>query len=346
MIRLPDFKMTCLQYDIAILDPPWAVRCLAEPYAQILVARRGGLWFDCPGLLPHPIYVAEGGMMVTVGGGTQVWRSGSDTPLSASMASFPTVPLGQFQRNPADAHKTELLIGRSPRGANLLIPAFPRVFYLSPLETETQQRMCTMLDLIDAEAHGSDDLLEREGVISRAAEIMTIVLARYVKTKLADNNPNWPQMATDEHVMRALRLMEAHPERNWTVENLASGIGMGRSAFALRFKSLVCDTPMSWLLRKRMDLASAAIRDGRRSIMAIANSIGYSSESAFIKAFCRYFGRTPGEYRAAVNGRPETGAARPEGEESAVPASALPRRVRAARDDRAKHTLGHARSEH
>src|ERR1700753_2478148 len=129
MIRLPDFKMTGLQYDIAVLDPPWAVRCLAEPYAQLLVVRRGSIWFDSPGLLSHPIYVAEGGMMVTVGGGTQFWRSGPEAPVGERMADFPTVPLGKYQRNPDDEHKTELLIGRSPRGGNLLIPAFPQVFY-------------------------------------------------------------------------------------------------------------------------------------------------------------------------------------------------------------------------
>jgi AraC-like DNA-binding protein len=213
------------------------------------------------------------------------------------------VPLGEFQRDPRDARKTELLIGRSPRGGNLLIPAFPRAFYLPPFEKETRQRMNVMLDIIDAEAHGSSDLIERDGVISRAAEIMTIALARYVKNELAQHNPNWPEMATDEQVMRAMRLIETHPSRNWTVESLAAEIGLGRSAFAQRFRMLVGDTPMNCLLRTRMQLASAAVRDGRRSIAAIANSVGYLSEPAFIKAFRRYFGLAPGGYRASLNGR-------------------------------------------
>jgi AraC-like DNA-binding protein len=301
MTRLPDFRMTDLHYDVAVLEPPWTVRCLAEPYAQFLLVRRGSCWIDCPSFLPYPFYVAEGGMMVTVGGGTQLWRSGLDAEADG-MLNFPTVPLGSFQRDPGDTHKTEILIGRSPRGGNLLVPAFPRAFYLSPQETETHQRMSTMLDLIDSEVHGSSDLIERDGVISRAAEIMTIVLARYVKAKLAQNSPNWPEVATDEQVMRALRLIETHPARGWTVESLASEIGMGRSAFAVRFKSLVGDTPMNCLLRTRMQLASAAIRDGRRSVTAIANSVGYLSEPAFIKAFRRYFGLTPGSYRASAIG--------------------------------------------
>src|SRR5262245_55779050 len=123
MTRLPDFRMSRCEYDVAVLGSPWAVRCVAEPYAQFLLVRRGGCWIDCPSFLPHSFYVAEGGMMVTVGGGVQLWRSGSDTPLEGCLEGFPTTPLGEFQRDPRDAQKTELLIGRSPRGGNLLIPA-------------------------------------------------------------------------------------------------------------------------------------------------------------------------------------------------------------------------------
>lgn len=303
MTRLPEVRMSGLCYDIAILEPPWGLRCRAEEFAQIVIVRRGSCWFECPTFSPHPFYVAEGGIIVTVGGGMQIWRSASDTPVGEDAAGFPSVPFGRFQRDPADARKTELLIGRSPRSANLLIPAFPRAFYVSPAEHETVGRIQAMMDLIDLEAHGGEDLIERDGVISRAAEIMTIVLARYVKRQLAQENPHWPEMATDVQVMRALQLIETRPAKNWTVESLAAEIGMGRSAFAVRFKTLVGDTPMSCLTRCRMQLASAAIRDGKRSVAAIANSIGYLSEPAFIKAFRRYFGMTPGRYRATVTGR-------------------------------------------
>jgi AraC-like DNA-binding protein len=307
MTRLPDFRMSRLEYHVALLEAPWAVRCFSDPYAQFLLVRRGGGWVDCPALQPHPFFVAEGGMLVTVGGGTQVWRSSLETPVCEVANGFPTVPLGEFFRDPRDAGKTEVLIGRSPRGGNLLIPAFPRAFYLSPNEKATRQRMDVMLEIIDEEAHGSDDLVEREGVISRAAEIMTIALARYVKDKLAQDNPNWPEMAADEQVMRAMRLIETHPARNWTVESLAAEVGLGRSAFAERFRALVGDTPMNWLLRTRMQLAAAAVRDGKRSMTAVANSVGYQSEPAFIKAFRRHFGQTPGNYRASVTGRHANG---------------------------------------
>jgi AraC-like DNA-binding protein len=171
---------------------------------------------------------------------------------------------------------------------------------------------------------------------------MTIVLARYVKRHLSQENPNWPEIATDAQVMRALQLIESRPARNWTVESLACEVGMGRSAFAERFKALVGDTPMNCLTRSRMQLASAAIRDGKRSVSAIANSIGYLSEPAFIKAFRRHFGMTPGRYRATVTGRyaapdrPEPPGAAPAVEPTA-PAKDTARPVRRAHDDGVYH---------
>src|SRR5690606_33154472 len=74
-------------------------------------------------------------------------------------------------------------------------------------------------------------------------------------------------------------------------------------AHAERFRPAVGDTPRNCPTRRPMHLASAAIRDGKRSIAAIASSIGYLSEPAFIKAFRRHFGMTPGRYRATVMGR-------------------------------------------
>ena len=134
MTRLPEVRMNNLAYDVSVIEPPWAVRCPAKDYAQIVIVRRGGCWFECPTFLPHPFFVAEGGMIVTVGGGTQIWRSASEIAVDESTGNFPTVPLGSFHRDAADTRKTELLIGRSPRGTNLLIPAFPHAFYVSPSE--------------------------------------------------------------------------------------------------------------------------------------------------------------------------------------------------------------------
>ena len=303
MNSLPEIRMPNVNYGMAVFKGPWYRKFSAKDIAQFVIVRQGGCWFECPEFMPGSIFVPEGGIIGTVGGAVQIWRDTQTTPVGDQTSSFDPIPLEKFEESRAQGCDTKLLIGTGARSSNILLPAFPTVFYISPMETETVTRLNAMLSLIEMEAHGGDDLIERDGVVQRAAEIMTIFLARFVKQQLSKQNPRWPEMATDVHVMRALNMIETEPEKRWTVESLASEVGMGRSAFAVRFREMVGDTPVNCLTRARMRIASGAIRDGKRSIAAIAESIGYQSEPAFIKAYARHFGLTPGRYRDMITGR-------------------------------------------
>ena len=111
---------------------------------------------------------------------------------------------------------------------------------------------------------------------------------------------NWLAGLTDRYVTRALALMNAQPGKNWTVQTLASAVGLGRSAFAERFGRLVGEGPAAFLLKVRMRKAAALIREGRLSLKEIASAVGYRSEAAFNRAFARQTGETPGRYRTRV----------------------------------------------
>jgi AraC-like DNA-binding protein len=85
-----------------------------------------------------------------------------------------------------------------------------------------------------------------------------------------------------------------HP---WTVAELASAAGMSRSAFALRFKEQVGESPLEYLTRWRMHQASRLLRNGESKLLEVAKLVGYDSDGAFNKAFRRGVGVTPGEFR-------------------------------------------------
>ena len=78
---------------------------------------------------------------------------------------------------------------------------------------------------------------------------------------------------------------------------MADEAGMSRSAFAARFTSLVGEPAMRWVLRWRMNLAAAALRDPRVTVASLASDVGYESEAAFARAFKRVLGYGPGEAR-------------------------------------------------
>ena len=87
----------------------------------------------------------------------------------------------------------------------------------------------------------------------------------------------------------------------WTVGDLASAAGMSRSAFALRFKEVVGETPLDYLTRWRVYRATVLLREGDRKLSEIAKAVGYDSDASFNKTFKRIVGITPGEYRRAAD---------------------------------------------
>ncbi|MBC6462229.1 helix-turn-helix transcriptional regulator [Actinomadura sp. HBU206391] len=91
--------------------------------------------------------------------------------------------------------------------------------------------------------------------------------------------------------------MHQRASHRWTVGELAMAVGMSRSTFALRFKTLVGLPPLDYLLRWRVRAAERALRDGNRTVASVAAEWGYASESAFSNAFKRITGQPPARYR-------------------------------------------------
>jgi len=104
----------------------------------------------------------------------------------------------------------------------------------------------------------------------------------------------------DRRIGAALNLLHKDVAANWTVETLAAAAGMSRSAFALRFKEKVGQSPLDYLTRWRMFRAGHLLRNSDKALVEIAGSVGYDSEAAFNKAFKRTTGSAPGAYRRSM----------------------------------------------
>lgn len=77
---------------------------------------------------------------------------------------------------------------------------------------------------------------------------------------------------------------------------------MSRSAFAVRFKDLVGETPLEYLTSWRMQKATGLLQKSDKKLFEVAKSVGYDSDAAFSKAFKRVFGLAPWEYRRNATG--------------------------------------------
>lgn len=137
-------------------------------------------------------------------------------------------------------------------------------------------------------------------VLAKLSELMFVEAIRRHIESLPPEQQGWLAGLRDRFVGKALALMHSKPAHAWTVDDLASSVGLSRSALAERFTALIGQPPMQYLTRWRLQLAADLLRNSRRAISAIAAAVGYDSEAAFSRAFKRELGAAPAAWRRAA----------------------------------------------
>ena len=139
-------------------------------------------------------------------------------------------------------------------------------------------------------------------VADRLAEVLFIQCIRaHIALHPDTHNSGWLRAVFDPKIGAALNAMHERVDNPWTVETLAAAAGMSRSAFALRFKELLGETPLEYLTNWRMYRATGLLQRGDRKVLEIARSVGYDSDAAFSKAFKRVLGVAPREFRRTAS---------------------------------------------
>jgi AraC-like DNA-binding protein len=137
-------------------------------------------------------------------------------------------------------------------------------------------------------------------ITQQLAYTMLIQALRLHLTDAAHAGPGWLSALADKHMSIAIASMHNYPGFPWTLQSLAERVGLSRSVFALRFRETVGATPMEYLTRWRMLLAADRLKNSSDGLSAIAESLGYESESAFGKAFRRIMGCSPRQYTRSI----------------------------------------------
>ena len=173
-----------------------------------------------------------------------------------------------------------------------------------------------VVDLVRApivERSGSNDVLSANlelimkelsaPTIGSTALIRSLLLGcmiHVMRKRLIAGDPaiDWMKALSDENLWEALRTMLDKPGDAHSMESLAEAAGMSRSTFARHFANAYGGGPMELLRILRMTKAAGLLSTTRLPVKRIAEQTGFESRSAFNRAFVKFKGCSPREFRA------------------------------------------------
>lgn len=132
--------------------------------------------------------------------------------------------------------------------------------------------------------------------VCRLAEVIFVQALRAHFSMGERASTGWLRALSDPRFGKALVLIHRDLDARWTVNSLATAVGMSRSRFAARFTELTGTSPMTYLVSVRLARAAQELARGL-NVAVVAARCGYASEKAFSRAFHKWTGDAPGRWR-------------------------------------------------
>ncbi len=157
----------------------------------------------------------------------------------------------------------------------------PEVMKL-PRTVELTSLFSSMKPFFDPEVKLRDDFMDlkmQEGLLA-----LLHIDARFAPT-LFDFNEPWK--------IDILEFLNENYMYEFTMEELAHYTGRSLATFKRDFRKISDLTPEKWLVRKRLDVAYAMIKDGGRKVADVCVEVGFKNPSHFSTAFKRRYGVSP-----------------------------------------------------
>jgi AraC family transcriptional activator of mtrCDE len=159
---------------------------------------------------------------------------------------------------------------------------------------ETAAELSGLVALMRKEA--ADDHLGGRAMLNALSTAMFALVLR-----LASETENAPRgllaLAGHPRLAPAVAAMFNHPERAWSLPDLARLCNMSRATLARQFHEKLGRSAANLLTDIRMTRAASELKNTSLSTGAVAEVVGYQSEAAFQRAFKGHMGITPAQWR-------------------------------------------------
>lgn len=103
----------------------------------------------------------------------------------------------------------------------------------------------------------------------------------------------------ERHLLRARDLADTRYAEQIDVAAMASTAGLSRAHFSRSFTRAFGEAPGAYLLTRRLERATALLRNTDHSVAEVCFEVGLRSVGSFTTSFKRIYGQTPTQYRAS-----------------------------------------------
>lgn len=283
-----------------------AVRPGAQHAIEYHVITRGSCWISIVDGTPfEPVRLQAGDIAVIPHGEPHVvssaprMRAESDLESHRRPKDESDLPfkLRTGAKGATDAHLICGFFTCDVRPFNPLLEALPRFMRIGRgTSAATDALLEHFLHLASVES--TDKRAGTQSVLNKLSELMFIEAIRTYMDQLSSENIGWLSGLRDPLVGRALSMLHGQPARSWTLDDLATECGASRSALVGRFTQLMGYPPIQYLTRWRMQLAAKRLSERNVKVAAVAQEVGYDSEAAFSRAFKKFAGQPPSQWRS------------------------------------------------
>lgn len=171
-----------------------------------------------------------------------------------------------------------------------LFQNMPEILHLNGKEPEFQHILSLLLHEAEQERAAAAYLL------NTLLQILLIhILRRYVHQQ--NHLTGIFNGLQDKRLRGVIAAVLAQPALNWTVEQMASHAHLSRAQLMRLFKQYIGMSPHAFVNHIRLQAAAQLLRQTADSVLQIALSVGFQSETHFGKAFKKQYGLPPGLYR-------------------------------------------------
>ena len=263
--------------------------------ARFAMLSRGNCWLSVEGI-PDPIPLTGGDCFLLARNTSIVLRDSPRTRPRSTFREISAKASNHVAHYGGGGAPTTIVCGSfsfdraSLKPITQLLPSFILI-------KADQTRTLALHNTMQALASEMAEQAPGSGVVAtRLAEVLFIQMLRAHIASEPERNKGWLRAVFDPQLGTALSAIHDRMNTPWTVESLAAAAGMSRSAFAVRFKDLLGQTPLEYVTGWRMQKAMQLLEQRDKKLIDVARLVGYESDAAFSKAFKRVVGANTGEY--------------------------------------------------